>query len=386
MTVASPVLVWLTLFSHIVSQNCLPVLSPAPSPALLGVAELSAALSPAERLAVLDMAAERFVREEQRANTVRGHESDWRAWTAYTAALGIPELSGTLGALVGYAKYLADLGKAPNTIERRLSGAVVGLRARGTEVQRATVTSARDTIDHYRHRLAVAGERLGRGKAPALAIDHLREVCRYPDAERPAVACPPGTLTGARDRSIVLLAFAIGGRRSEVAALRVADLEPDPRGLVVTVRYSKTTPRTVVIPYGQRRSTCPVRAWHAWRAALGERDAALLAGQEPAFRQIDRHGRVLGGLTGHSVGAILSRVTARAAELAERDDRNVPGLDRRFTGHSARSGMATAARAAGKTDREIEAQGGWTAGSRAVHEYMRITDRWTENAVLDIGL
>lgn len=46
----------------------------------------------------------------------------------------------------------------------------------------------------------------GRGKAPAMEIKHLRAM---------SAACPE-TLTGIRDRAVVLIAFSIAGRRSEV--------------------------------------------------------------------------------------------------------------------------------------------------------------------------
>jgi site-specific recombinase XerD len=54
------------------------------------------------------------------------------------------------------------------------------------------------------------------------------------------IACCPDTLRGTRDRALLLLGFAGAFRRSELAALTVADLEPNEAGLRVTVRRSKT--------------------------------------------------------------------------------------------------------------------------------------------------
>jgi len=47
-------------------------------------------------------------------------------------------------------------------------------------------------------------------------------------------------LKGQRDRALLLLTFACAMRRAEAAALDVADLRFDARGLVVTLRRSKT--------------------------------------------------------------------------------------------------------------------------------------------------
>ena len=65
----------------------------------------------------------------------------------------------------------------------------------------------------------------------------------------------PATLTGIRDRAILALGFAGAFRRSELAALNVADLADDPAGLRVTVRKSKTDQegrgQEIAIPHGR---------------------------------------------------------------------------------------------------------------------------------------
>src|ERR1019366_10683718 len=58
------------------------------------------------------------------------------------------------------------------------------------------------------------------------------------DIERIVAACP-ARLIGWRDRALVLLGFALGSRRAELAALEVRDLEFMDQGLVVTIRRGK---------------------------------------------------------------------------------------------------------------------------------------------------
>ena len=54
------------------------------------------------------------------------------------------------------------------------------------------------------------------------------------------LAALPDRLIGARDQAMLLVGFLGGFRRSELAALDVADLDFTREGLVITVRRSKT--------------------------------------------------------------------------------------------------------------------------------------------------
>ena len=96
-------------------------------------------------------------------------------------------------------------------------------------------------------------------------------------------------LIDVRDRALILIGFAGALRRSEIVALDVDDVQEDADGLVVAIRRSKTDQEAEGeirgLPYGSHPATCPVRAWRAWLDASG-----IDAG--PAFRGVDRHGRM----------------------------------------------------------------------------------------------
>jgi len=63
---------------------------------------------------------------------------------------------------------------------------------------------------------------------------------------------------------------------------------------------------TVALPYGSTAATCPVRSYRSWVAA-----AKITTG--PAFRSVDRHGRV--GWERMNAGSV-ARLIKRAAEAA----------------------------------------------------------------------
>lgn len=318
-------------------------------------------------LAELDKASKTHADQMRPANTKRSYAGDWKTWERFIAdknadGYPIPLTAATVGTLSAFVSWLWDAGAAPSTITRRITGVAVTLRTdHGVAVDRDAVATARKLIrDYVREAAADRQAPRGRGQAQPLVLDDLRTM---------SAACPD-TVAGLRDRALILIAFAIAGRRAEVAGLMAADITENPKGLVVDVRVSKTRPRTVAVPYGSNPLTCPVRAWQAWKSAadLGPADAAFL--------RIDRHGIIGGPMSGESAGAVLTRAGARA------------GVTVRLTGHSARAGLATEARRAGKDRTAIAAITGHAPGSAELDRYFRTIDQWgaDDNALIGIGL
>lgn len=337
-----------------------PAESEPPQIALFGPAAL-----PQVR-AELDAAAREHVDAGRRSETVRGYAGDRRTWNAYCATFDISEHALSVGTLVGFVEWLITHGAAPATIERRLTGTRRSLRTEGVAdlpVEDREVVAERQR--QYKRALAESGTRRGRGKARPITVGELRRLSRV----------LPNTLAGKRDRALLLIAFGMAARRSEIAGLWAADIAADTEGLVVTLRTSKTTDEDteVAIPHGTSALTCPVRAWHDYRAALTAR-----CGTEPggkAFRRIDRHGRVLSGLSGQAVNLILQRTAVDA------------GLDlTRVSAHGLRAGLATEARRAGHDATTIATQGRWSPNGSTLYGYLHIVERWDDNAVKGIGL
>lgn len=169
-----------------------------------------------------------------------------------------------------------------------------------------------------------------------------------------------------RDRALILLGFAGGFRRSELVSLEVGDIEAERRGLVVTLRRSKTDQeaegRRVGIPYG-RTCYCPVEAIETWLEA-GKIETG------PLFRPITRHGHISPTrLSGDAVSALLRERLAAAGMNAEG-----------YSGHSLRAGFATSAAQAGVSTLKIRAQTGH-ASDEMLSRYVREGELFTGNAV-----
>ena len=146
--------------------------------------------------------------------------------------------------------------------------------------------------------------------------------------------CSITTLAGMRDRAILLLGFAGAFRRSELAALTVADLEVTADGLKVTIRKSKTDQegqgQIIAIPTGVKLLV--VKALSDWLKAADLNDG-------PLFCPITKGGTLRPmQLTDRSIALIVKKY-AGLAGLNAAD----------FSGHSLRAGFLTSAAENGAT-------------------------------------
>lgn len=151
-------------------------------------------------------------------------------------------------------------------------------------------------------------------------------------------------IKGHRDRALILLGFAAALRRSELAALAVADIEFVREGLVVYLRRSKTDQigegRKIGVPWG-RTGACPVQALEKWMEV-----SRIKSG--PIFRRVNRGGAV--GTTQLSAQSIALILKGYATGV---------GLDpANISGHSLRSGLVTSAIQAGVAVHKVQQQTG----------------------------
>jgi integrase len=328
-----------------------PVLSPDEK-------ELSLATAlPTSPLALLHDQAEQFLRAAKAPSTLRAYLSDWehfRRWCEQHSLCALPASPETI------ALYLTALAAThrPATMTRRLTAITKAHQIAGhpspASMQQPAVS---ETLKGIRRTLGTAQTT----KAALLTADIRRMLEALPD-----------TLAGCRDRALLLLGFAGGFRRSELAALDVEDVQTTDDGLIVKLRRSKTDPegqgRVIGIPYGAGGGTCPVRALNAWKIAAG-------ISEGPLFRGVDRHGHV-GSLRLHkdSVGLIVKR----AAEAA--------GLDpTKYAGHSLRAGLATQSYLNGAGELAIMRQTGHRSLAM-VRRYIRDGSLFRENPAAKLGL
>jgi site-specific recombinase XerC len=155
----------------------------------------------------------------------------------------------------------------------------------------------------------------------------------------PALRKLPGDLEGLRDRALLMVGFSAALRRSELVGLDIADVARHPKGVLLTIRRSKTDQAGVgtakAVPFGRKLK--PVAALDAWLGAL----AAGGITEGPLFRGV--HGPTIlpRRLCAHQVGAIVKK-----------------RLGAQYGGHSLRSGyLSTAAEHGASLQRMAEHAG-----------------------------
>lgn len=259
------------------------------------------------------MASVRFYLESEKSdNTRRAYRTDWADFTAWCFEQAEEALPATPVAVARYLAQLADGGKKAATIERRVAAIRYAHKAAGLEPPtgaegvKAVMRGIRRTISKKKVR-----------KAPATA-----------EVLSSALAGLTDSLTGRRDRALLVVGFAAALRRSELVSLQVADIRYASRGIFVHIERSKTDQdgegAEIPIPRGGQLKA--VQALEAWLTA-----AAITEG--PIFREVDRHGRVgTAALSDRSVARIVKKVLG------------VAGFDAAgFSGHSLRAGFVTSA-------------------------------------------
>jgi len=207
------------------------------------------ALVPLEHLAEQ---ARGFIAAAKADNTRRAYRSDWRLFETWCRSQGLASLPATPETVTLYMTALAADHK-PASLTRKLTSITRAHQAAGlpspATMQHAAVS---ETIKGIRRVLGTAQL----GKEPLLTADILAMLDHLDSG-----------LIGIRGRALLLVGFAGGFRRSELAGLDVEDVTETADGLVIRVRRSKTDPEgqgsSVALPYGSAAATCPVRSYRA---------------------------------------------------------------------------------------------------------------------------
>ncbi|CAN5141100.1 site-specific integrase [soil metagenome] len=225
-----------------------------------------------------------------------------------------------------------------------------------------------DPIDHDTVRQVRRGLRRLLGTAPRrparpLSIDDLRQIITSIDRT---------TARGVRDTAVILLGFAGALRRSELAALTLADLEAKPAGLLVYLRRSKTDPerrgQVVGIAHGQHALTDPIAALGEWLAVRGTAPGPVFTSLRPGVQGLQP-------ISGSAVSKVVKDRAAAAGLSAER-----------ITAHSLRAGHATSAALAGVSIERIAAQTRHRRIDVLIERYIRPAQALQTTSSRDLGL
>ena len=282
-------------------------------------------------------------------NTLRAYRSDFFDFEKFCSKYNFKSLPSNPKIV---SLYLTDLSKNSkfSTLKRRLASISVIHKIKGFHID----------IKHpiIRENLIGIKRKIGsyqKGKKPIL-INDLYKVIDLINADK-----VNKYLLSLRDKTILLLGFAGGFRRSELVSLEKSDLEFVSEGVKITLRKSKNDQygHGVIkgIPYFKNTKYCPVITVQDWLSSSDK------MGEKRLFPYSDK-----------TVALIVKKYLG------------LIGLDNsQYSAHSLRSGFATSTAASGADERSIMAMTGHKS-TEMVRRYIKEANLFKNNALNKINI
>ena len=175
-----------------------------------------------------------------------------------------------------------------------------------------------------------------------------------------------------RDRSIILIGFSGGFRRNEIVSLDYDDLDFVTEGIKIKLKRSKTDQfgegSVKGLPFFDNIQYCPVVSLKNWIEISNISSGAL-------FRRFSKGSKLL-----------ENRLTDQTVALLIKKYLKLAGIDNKdYSGHSLRSGFATAAAESGAEERSIMAMTGHKS-TEMVRRYIKEANLFKNNALNKIKI
>ena len=280
-------------------------------------------------------------------NTVKAYESDFKDYSLFCINNGLKSLPTEPNTLSIYLTHLSKTCKF-STLKRRIASIKVVHKMKGHYLDSKHPIIMENLLGIKR----INGSHQ-KSKKPLL-INNLKLVIKAIDKYE------NNQLKRIRNKSLILIGFAGGFRRSELINIDTDDLEFVSEGLKIFIKRSKTDQSgegvTKAIPYFKNEEYCPVTKIKEWIS----------------YKNIESD--KVYNISDKSVALILKKYALLA------------GLDpNKYSGHSLRSGFATSAAEAGAEERNIMAMTGHKT-TQMVRRYIQEANLFKNNALNKIKI
>ena len=293
-------------------------------------------------------------------NTVRAYKSDFKDFSLFCSKNNFKFLPTDPKIVSLYLTHLSTKEIKITTIKRRLVsiGAIHKLKGHYLDTKHPVII---ENIMGIKRRKGS----FQKGKKPIL-INNLKTIVNAIDQLNKE------EIKKVRDRTIILIGFSGGFRRNEIVSLDIDDLDFVTEGLKINIKKSKTDQfgagTLKAIPYFNNTKYCPVISIKKWI-----NESKIKSG--PLFRRFQK-------------GSKLSekRLTDQTVALLIKEYLDLSGIDsKNYSGHSLRSGFATAAAESGAEERNIMAMTGHKS-PEMVRRYIKEADMFKNNALNKIKI
>ena len=292
-------------------------------------------------------------------NTLRAYKSDFKDFGVFCAKHGFTSMPTEPKVVSLYLTHLSTNSKI-STIRRRLVsiGVVHKLKGHYLDTKHPVIIENLMGIKRKKGSIQI-------GKKPIL-ISHLKQIINVIDEQKIE------KIKKLRNRTLILIGFAGGFRRTELISIDHEDLEFVEEGVKIILKRSKTDQfgegLVKGLPYFINEKYCPVTSLKNWMYL-----SKIKTG--PIFRRFAK-------------GSILTsnRLTDQSVVLIIKDCLKLAGIENQnFSGHSLRSGFATVAAESGADERSIMAMTGHKT-TQMVRRYIREANIFKNNSLSKIKI
>jgi site-specific recombinase XerD len=293
-------------------------------------------------------------------NTIRAYKSDFKDFGAFCARHSFKILPTAPKIVALYLTHLSSKDAKMSTLRRRLVsiGMIHKLKGHYLDTKHPII------IENLMGIKRVKGS-IQKGKKPIL-INHLKSIINAINQQK------IDEIKKFRDKSLILMGFGGGFRRTELISIDHEDLEFVPEGVKITIKRSKTDQfgegMVKGLPYFSNELYCPVINLKKWLELSNIKSG-------PIFRRFAK-------------GSVLTknRLTDQSVVLLIKNYLNLAGIENsNFSGHSLRSGFATVAAESGADERSIMAMTGHKT-TQMVRRYIREANIFKNNALNKIKI
>jgi len=287
-------------------------------------------------------------------NTLRAYKSDFKDFSSFCAKHGFDSLPSEPKIISIYLTHLSKKSKM-STLRRRLVSISMVHKLKGHYLDTKHPIIIENLMGIRRSNGSIQT-----GKKPLL-INHLKSIINVINKQN------INELKKARDKTIVLVGFGGGFRRTELISINHEDLEFLPEGMKITVRRSKTDQfgegMVKGLPYFSNVIYCPVINLKKWLNL-----SKIKSG--PIFRRFAK-----------GLSLTNNRLTDQSVVLLIKNYLNLAGIENsNFSAHSLRSGFATVAAESGADERSIMTMTGHKS-TQMVRRYIREANIFKNNAL-----
>ena len=292
-------------------------------------------------------------------NTLRAYKSDFKDFGAFCSKNRLNSLPTEPQIVSLYLTHLSKNSKI-STLRRRLVSISMVHKMKGHYLD----TKHPIIVENLMGIRRVKGS-IQRGKKPLL-ISHLKLIIDTINEQK------TNELKKLRDKSIILIGFGGGFRRSELISIDFEDLEFVTEGLKIRVKRSKTDQfgegMVKGLPYFGNQNYCPVKNLNKWLEI-----SKIKSG--PIFRKFSK-----------GLSLTEKRLTDQSVVLLIKKYLSLAGIENKnFAGHSLRSGFATVAAESGADERSIMATTGHKT-TQMVRRYIKEANLFKNNALSKIKI